>query len=270
MHSKIKSCFWSDPVVEDLPSEGKLALLWLFTSRISVCGWVPTSRRRFEFETASPWQALLSAAEALGKGLVIHDKGFWVRSYIRHQFGVGERLGRNNMRVTIIDSMAEVPEEVKVEIVKEYPQLKQALAKPLASPTQAPPKGKEKEKEQEQEQEGSVRGGSGETHPAGVNAVSTRQQLTGDKRASKHFVPPPLAEWTAYASSLNPAYPPSDAEQAWNHYEANGWRVGRNPMKDWKAACRTCRGRWLSSGGPQARDLISPEQPTRHSANPYL
>ena len=31
-------------------------------------------------------------------------------------------------------------------------------------------------------------------------------------------------------------YPVAEAAKFWNYYEANGWRVGRNPMKDWKAA----------------------------------
>lgn len=30
-----------------------------------------------------------------------------------------------------------------------------------------------------------------------------------------------------------------DAEKFVSYYESNGWRVGKNPMKDWKAACRT-------------------------------
>lgn len=30
-----------------------------------------------------------------------------------------------------------------------------------------------------------------------------------------------------------------DADTFWDYYEANGWRVGRTPMKDWKAAVRT-------------------------------
>jgi hypothetical protein len=30
-----------------------------------------------------------------------------------------------------------------------------------------------------------------------------------------------------------------DAEQWYDHYEAVGWKVGRNPMKDWRAAVRT-------------------------------
>lgn len=28
------------------------------------------------------------------------------------------------------------------------------------------------------------------------------------------------------------------ANSFWDYYESNGWRVGRNPMKDWKAAAR--------------------------------
>ena len=30
-----------------------------------------------------------------------------------------------------------------------------------------------------------------------------------------------------------------DAQKFVDYYESNGWRVGRNPMKDWKAAVRT-------------------------------
>ena len=30
----------------------------------------------------------------------------------------------------------------------------------------------------------------------------------------------------------------TEAEKFYDHYTANGWKVGRNPMKDWKAACR--------------------------------
>lgn len=30
-----------------------------------------------------------------------------------------------------------------------------------------------------------------------------------------------------------------DAERFWNFYEAKGWKVGKNPMKDWRAAVRT-------------------------------
>lgn len=38
-----------------------------------------------------------------------------------------------------------------------------------------------------------------------------------------------------------------DANKFFNYYESNGWRVGKNPMKDWKAAVRNWEQN--SSGG---------------------
>jgi hypothetical protein len=63
--------------------------------------------------------------------------------------------------------------------------------------------------------------------------------------APKRFVAPDLKEWVAYAKTLEPYYDPLDAESAFDHYEAKGWRVGKDPMKDWKAACRQCHKRYI-------------------------
>jgi hypothetical protein len=46
---------------------------------------------------------------------------------------------------------------------------------------------------------------------------------------------PTLAEVTAYCQERNNSVDPG----TWfDHYSANGWKVGRNPMKDWKASVR--------------------------------
>ena len=47
-----------------------------------------------------------------------------------------------------------------------------------------------------------------------------------------------------------------DAEKWFNYYSANGWKVGKNPMKDWKAAVRT----WERSeqGGRSKRTDFEP------------
>ncbi len=39
------------------------------------------------------------------------------------------------------------------------------------------------------------------------------------------------------------------AEQFINHYESNGWKVGRNPMKSWKGAAAGWKSRIFSSNG---------------------
>ena len=40
---------------------------------------------------------------------------------------------------------------------------------------------------------------------------------------------------------------PAISETWFAHYEANGWKVGRNPMKDWKAAVRTWKNNPLQT-----------------------
>jgi hypothetical protein len=51
------------------------------------------------------------------------------------------------------------------------------------------------------------------------------------------FVPPTIEEVLAYSASLAPPF--TQPEKWMAHYQSNGWKVGKNPMKDWKAAIRT-------------------------------
>jgi uncharacterized protein YdaU (DUF1376 family) len=54
------------------------------------------------------------------------------------------------------------------------------------------------------------------------------------------FVRPTLQEVAAYcADRAASGHRPVDPQAWFDHYTANGWRVGRNPMKDWRAAVRT-------------------------------
>ena len=52
----------------------------------------------------------------------------------------------------------------------------------------------------------------------------------------KPFVKPTLEEVTQYCQERNRGVNP---DKWLSYYEANGWKVGKNPMKDWKAAVRT-------------------------------
>ncbi len=55
-------------------------------------------------------------------------------------------------------------------------------------------------------------------------------------RSVKKFQKPSITEIEKYCKSRNNEI---DAEQFFNHYESNGWKVGRNSMKDWKASIVT-------------------------------
>lgn len=53
---------------------------------------------------------------------------------------------------------------------------------------------------------------------------------------TKKFVKPSIEEIKEYCEKRNNGV---DAEKFYDFYTSNGWRVGKNPMKDWKAAVRT-------------------------------
>lgn len=63
---------------------------------------------------------------------------------------------------------------------------------------------------------------------------------------AKKFVEPTIDEIRAYCAERKNHV---DPQQWLDHYESNGWKVGRTGMKDWKAAVRTWEGNGFSNGG---------------------
>ena len=68
------------------------------------------------------------------------------------------------------------------------------------------------------------------------------KEIDKDKEKYKRsFTKPTLEEVQAYCTERGRGVDP----QKWfDYYSSNGWKVGKNPMKDWKAAVRT----WERSG----------------------
>lgn len=62
------------------------------------------------------------------------------------------------------------------------------------------------------------------------------KETLSKERGEKRFVPPSLDEVTAYCTERNNTV---DPEGFIAFYTSNGWKVGKNPMKDWKAAVRS-------------------------------
>lgn len=64
--------------------------------------------------------------------------------------------------------------------------------------------------------------------------IHSSAKSTTTKR--KRFEKPTLSEIEQYCTERNNNV---NAEQFYDYYESNGWKVGKNSMKDWKAAVRT-------------------------------
>lgn len=74
---------------------------------------------------------------------------------------------------------------------------------------------------------------------------------------AKRFVPPTVDEVRAYCQDRQNGI---DPQRFIDHYTSNGWMVGKNKMKDWKAAVRTWEQREKPWGQPK----------TTKSSNPFL
>lgn len=96
--------------------------------------------------------------------------------------------------------------------------------------------------------------------PSTSPSTSTTPSTTKRGSASRpRFVPPTLDEVREYCRERKNNI---DPERFITYYQANGWKVGRNPMKDWKAAVQTWErldsGGSGHSGGEERRSPIEP------------
>ena len=67
--------------------------------------------------------------------------------------------------------------------------------------------------------------------------MDTQYRLGKDSKGKNNiFVPPTVDEVRAYCKERNNNV---DPDTFINFYESKGWMIGKNKMKDWKAAVRT-------------------------------
>lgn len=78
----------------------------------------------------------------------------------------------------------------------------------------------------------------------GKNSLELEEDSIEEKPKRKRFVPPTIEEVKAYCQERQNGV---DAERFIDYYTANGWQVGKNKMKDWKAAVRTWEKRSFDS-----------------------
>jgi hypothetical protein len=102
------------------------------------------------------------------------------------------------------------------------------------------------------------------TPPSSTASPSAKKKSI--KKEIKKFVKPNIKEISEYCRSRHNSI---SAEKFYNFYESKGWMVGRNKMKDWKAAVRTWELK-NKEDGPEPDEDFSEERKQLHSIKSNL
>lgn len=88
-----------------------------------------------------------------------------------------------------------------------------------------------------------------------VESIAASAAATSAKKSGKKFVPPTVEEVREYCTAQG--YGTIDPEGFVDYYAANGWKVGNQAMKDWKATVRNWARRDKERGITSASKAIS-------------
>lgn len=91
-----------------------------------------------------------------------------------------------------------------------------------------------------------------------VNGADIEKETDKDKKEKRNiFIAPTVEEVKAYCEERNNYI---DPQKFIDYYTANGWKVGRNKMKDWRAAVRTWEKNESKKPEPKKKQYTTAEQ----------
>ena len=91
------------------------------------------------------------------------------------------------------------------------------------------------------------------TTPTPTTATTATIESKADKPPSRYrFTPPTVDEVRAYCNEKGYTV---DPQRFVDYYTSNGWRVGKNPMRDWKAAVRNWNRKEQYNGETESKSL---------------
>jgi len=215
-YRKIDSRIWNDQKFRDLSDQGKLVFFFLLTHPyMTALGAMRSTIPGLAAELGWTEKAFREAfLEISNKGMSKHDSEscfLWMPNFLKYN-----KPESPNVVKAWLSSLDLLPEcNMKQELIQEVKGFTEGLPESFnkALPEVFAKSMPYQEQEQEQDKEK-------------IPTVSKR----------KIFKKPTLEEVSAYCQERSSHV---DPERFIDHYESNGWMVGKTKMKNWQAAVRT-------------------------------
>lgn len=187
--------------------------------------------------------AALTAFERLGMVSTTADSFLQVDGWEDHQNIDGMERIRESKRMAQAKWRAKKKENVSVDSTVDSTEIAERISVDYAD------KDIDKDKDKDRDRE-YIYQPSTNNQPGTINEGSCMGALTGPTTTRQRFTPPSADDVRAYATEKGYTI---DPEAFVDYYTANGWKVGKNPMKDWRAAVRT----WIRKDNEHGRNSDS-------------
>lgn len=217
----ISLSFWTDSKVDDnFTPEDKYFYLYLLTNpHTNICGCYEISHKQMERETGynlDTVKRLLGRMEKEHRVIAysVETKEVLILNWHKYNWTRSEK---------VLKSVRETAQYIKNSSFKEF--IEKIIENPLQNQYQY----------QYQSTECRV-----QSTDVSIGYGYPIDTVSENKGKAKRFTPPTLDEVKAYCDERGNSI---DPQRFIDYYQANGWKVGKASMKDWKAAVRNWESR---------------------------
>lgn len=214
---------WNDSWFSELDQLEKLLFLYL-ADNCDIAGFIEINLKRWAFELGSNPSAIKGALKGLQRGLIISNCGecLYLKNFLKHQKNLPLNK-KNKAHIGIFRRFELYSQKFEIQDIETF-----------------------------------IEGGSkGLSSPSGIGNGNGNGNGNGVKDAKKRFAPPTIEEVKNYCLERKNSV---DAIKWHDHYTSNGWMVGKNRMKDWKAAVRTWEKNNFQTDGQKSGQILIPSE----------
>ncbi len=201
---------WTDSWFSDLSPNGKLLFIFLYEN-CDNAGFYEVNKKFMLFLLGFSEVELKDAIKELGKSYIKSKDGsrVWLKNFLKHQKKTPLNFSNNSHKQVILLIQENISHNDKFKGSKELIELL-----PI------------------------------EKNADKVLQVVDKKIPPKKPRTNKKFEKPTEQEVFNFMTEKEFAPAKVESHRFWNWFESNGWKVGKNPMKQWKGAVNTWIVNW--------------------------
>lgn len=216
---------WKDVWFANLSPYAKLLFIFLCES-CNNAGVYEINKKFILFYTGLSEEQLISAIEEIKKTYIKSRDGnrIWIKNYLKYQKKLPLNSNNNNHKQIIMILKENLQDEKRFKGCAEMQAIlpKEIVEKPTRKRNTV-------------------------INPESQSENENSTLFTGEVPApipNKRFQPPTIEEVQMYMKEKDFVVFENEGVRFFNYFQSNGWKVGKNPMKDWKSAVNTWIHNW--------------------------